>query len=213
MFRKRKVFPRRRRNLRKNLIRQVFICILILLIVILVKKMDTAVVQSTYDLVKGQFARHITLTDIGGGLKSTVGKFKDGTVTVIASLTGGDKGINFATPADIPGTFSASTSGVKNPGKTVEFFSEKEIQVYAAAGGIISEIGKDIEGNNYIKIYHGNEISSIYGGCTSTYVQALEKVKKGQLIASVSAGDGHVLRFEIWNNGKLTDPSEYINFE
>ena len=94
----------------------------------------------------------------------------------------------------------------------MEFHSDKEIQVYAAAGGTVSDIGIDAEGNKYIKIYHGNDMTSLYGGCATTYVQPLEKVKRGQIVGSVIAGEGQKLRFEIWNDGKLMDPSDYITF-
>lgn len=207
IYRKRK----RRRNIKtgRTLTRQVLLCILLLLIIIAAKKMDTAIVQTTYNLVKSQFAKNITLEDAGRGTASVFSKLKSGTITVVASLAGGDKALKFTLPSDEPGTYSVSSSGSMN-GKTLEFYSDKEIQVYAAAGGTISEIGEDAGGNKYIKIYHGNEITSLYGGCTNTYVKPLEKVKRGQIIGSVGSGGDNILKFEIWDRGKLKDPTDYI---
>lgn len=209
--RRRRIIPTKP-GIRKNIGRQIVLCILILLIVVVAKKMDIAIVQSTYNVIKAQFTQNVTLSDIGDGAKSVFGKLKDGTITVVASLVDGKNGIKFTSPADIKGTFSASYSGT-DLGKTVEFNSKDEIQVYAASGGTISEIGNDASGNKFIKIYHGNEIFSVYGGCTTTYVQSLEKVKRGQILASVAAGEGQMLKFEIWEKGTLIDPTKYLTFE
>jgi hypothetical protein len=202
---------RTNRNMGRTLIRQVLICILILLIIIVAKKMDTAIVNNTMQAIKTQFTKDISITNVADSGKAFIGKFKDGTTAVVASLTQGGKGLEFSTPSDVPGTYSASANQ-GSTGKTMEFSSDQEIQVYAAAGGTVSDIGLDAEGNKYIKIHHGNDMISLYGGCTSTYVQPLEKVKRGQMIGSVAAGEGRKLRFEIWNNGKLDDPSNYIAF-
>jgi len=148
------------------------------------------------------------ITDMG---ITVLSNFKEGTTAAVASLVNGNKRLEFSTPSDVPGSLNVSASSA-SAGKTVEFQSEKEIQVYASAGGTVSEIGDDAEGNKYIRIYHGNKLTSLYGGCTSTYVTALEKVKKGQMIGSVAAGEGHKLSFEIWDDAKLLDPSEYIAF-
>ncbi len=212
MARMRRRLPvRSGKDLGKTMIRQVLLCILLLLIIILAKKMDTAIVNNTLEAVKVQFTKDVTITGITDTGKTILGKFKDGTTAVVASLTQGSKGLQFSTPSDAPATYSVSaTQG--SSGKTMEFQSDVEIQVYASAGGTVSEIGIDAEGNKYIKIYHGNDMTSLYGGCATTYVQALEKVKRGQMIGSVAATEGHKLRFEIWNDGKLVDPSDYIAF-
>ncbi len=209
--RSRKGPVRRRRNMGKTIIRQVLLCILILLIIVFAKKMDTAVVQSALQGMKAQFAKDITLSGIIDSGKSTFGKLGDGTSFVVASLTKGIKGLEFSPPADVPGSYSAS-AGETAAGKTLEFQSGQEIQVYASEGGTVSQIGTDAWGNKYIKIYHGNEMTSLYGGCTQVYVETLEKVKRGQIIGTVAAGDDQTLRFEIWNDGKLADPSDYISF-
>ncbi|HQC82891.1 MAG TPA: M23 family metallopeptidase [Bacillota bacterium] len=212
MVRMRRRWPAKmNRRMGKTMVRQVLICILILLIVIVAKKMDNAIVNNTYQAIRAQFTKEITFASIADSGRAFIGKFKDGTTTVVASLMQGGKGLEFSTPSDVPGTYSASASQ-SGTGKTLEFTSEEEIQVYAAAGGTVSDIGLDAEGNKYIKIHHGNDLISLYGGCTNTYVQPLEKVKRGQMIGSVAAGEGYKLRFEIWNKGKLDDPSKYIDF-
>lgn len=205
---------KRRGNIKtgQTLKRQILLCILLLLVIIAAKRMDTAIVQTTYNLVKGQFEKHITMEDAGNSVASAFGKLKNGTITVVASLAGGGKALEFSIPSDEPGTYNVSSSGNIN-GKTLEFYSDKEMQVYAAAGGTVSEIGQDAGGNEYIKIYHGNDVTSLYGGCTDTYVKPLEKVKRGQIIGSVGSGEENILKFEIWDKGKLKDPTDYMTLD
>ena len=93
--------------------------------------MDNAIVNNTYQAIRAQFTKEITFASIADSGRAFIGKFKDGTTTVVASLMQGS-GLEFSTPSDVPGTYSASASQ-SGTGKTLEFTSEEEIQVYAAA--------------------------------------------------------------------------------
>jgi len=64
----------------------------------------------------------------------------------------------------------------------------------------------------YIKVVHGDDIVSIYGGCSQIYVESLEKVKKGQLIASISPENNGHLSFELWVKDEIVNPADYIEF-
>jgi murein DD-endopeptidase MepM/ murein hydrolase activator NlpD len=61
-------------------------------------------------------------------------------------------------------------------------------------------------------VVHGDDIVSIYGGCTHIYVESMEKVKKGQLIASVSPENNGLLSFELWVEDEIVNPADYIDF-
>ena len=107
---RRRVPIRPGRNMGRTMIRQVLLCILILLIIIVAKKMDAAIVDSAYHAVKTQFTKDVSITGIADAGKSVLGKFKDGTTAVVASLTQGNKGLEFSTPSDVPGTYSVSAT-------------------------------------------------------------------------------------------------------
>jgi murein DD-endopeptidase MepM/ murein hydrolase activator NlpD len=94
----------------------------------------------------------------------------------------------------------------------MKFQSDEELQVFSIGGGIVSEIGVSDQYGKYIKIVHGDDIVSIYGGCSQIYVQSLEKVKKGQLIASVSPENNGYLSFELWVDDEIANPADYIEF-
>ena len=56
--------------------------------------------------------------------------------------------------------------------------------VYAVGGGTVSAVGENDEIGRFIKITHGDEAESVYGNCTKVFVSELERVKKGQIIAT-----------------------------
>lgn len=197
-----------KKRMGQTLIKQVILCIIIILLVIIAKRMDIAIVNKAVETFHTQITKDYTAKDIANTAKSAFNQVKDSTVTIVASLRGGEKAIEFAPPSDEDGTLSVSAAG--DGGKTMFFLSDEEIQVYAAAGGTVSEIGTLGNTDKYIKITHGNDIISLYGGCTEVYVQALEKVRKGQIIGTVAAGEERHLSFEVWVDGELKDPTDYI---
>lgn len=212
MYRHRGSVPRRpRKNLGQILVKQIILCIIIVLLVILAKKMDIAMVNKAMETFHTQLAKDYTATEIVHTAKSALIQVKDSTRTIVATFREGEKMMEFSPPADVAGTLTASASS-SNGGKSMQFQSDKEIQVYASAGGTISEISAVTNQGRYIKISHGNNILSLYGGCSDVYVQPLEKVKKGQIIGTVKAGENQPLTFEIWTDGNLADPTEYIAF-
>jgi murein DD-endopeptidase MepM/ murein hydrolase activator NlpD len=210
-LRKRKRIKNPAGRMGRIIFRQIFFCALILLLIVTAKKIDTNTVNNTFYAIKTQFTKEASFSSVGDAGKYVAGRVKAGTKTVVGSLAQGRKGIDFTSPSDAEGSYSASSTP-NGSGKTIEFISDKELQVYAAAGGTVSEISDDAGGNKYIKIFHGNDLYSLYGGCTSVYVKALEKVKKGQIIGSVAAGEDNKLKFEIWDGNQLADPSVYIAF-
>lgn len=210
-LKKRKKSRRSTGRISKTLIKQTLFCVLIVVVLVTAKKTDITMVNNTFYAIKTQFTKEASFTNAKEAGRQIANKIKDSTEDVVISLAKGKKGIDFTLPSDVVGSYSAS-SAIDGLGKTIEFVSDKELQVYGAAGGTISEIGDDAEGNKYIKIFHGNDLYSLYGGCTSVYVKTLEKVKKGQIIGSVAQGEGNKLRFEIWEGTKLADPSVYITF-
>ena len=128
--------------------------------------------------------------------------------------------MRFSPPADeaaVISTFGEKTgynAGEAQNGfeRGMTFQSDKELQVFAVGGGIVSEIGQSSQYGNYVKVVHGDDIVSIYGGCSQIYVKSLEKVKKGQLIASVNPENNGHLSFELWVKDEIVNPADYIEF-
>ena len=211
MERRRGKAPRRIMQISgKTLIIQIIICIIIILFVIFAKLIDNATVNQALETVSQEFSKNYIASDFVEIGRSTLDKLKTGTTEIVANLANGGKLTDYTVPTDLPGTLMASTSDDME-GQSMQFEASQELQIYAVAGGTVSEINTNTVDSQYIKISHGNGIYSLYGGCTDIYVQSLEKVRKGQIIGSIEAGD-HQLLFELWVDGKLANPTEYIDF-
>lgn len=194
----------------KTMVKQLIISIFIILFVILAKLIDHATVKEGLETIHQQISINYEISDFLEIGKNTFDQLKEGTTTIVATLANGGKLTNFTPPSDVPGTFAVSaTTG--EAGYSMEFSKGEELQVYAISGGTVAEIVTVTDQTNYIKVTHGNGIFSLYGGCTDIYVDPLEKVRKGQIIGSVAPGQNPLL-FELWVDGALVDPTDYIEF-
>lgn len=91
--------------------------------------------------------------------------------------------------------------------------------VYAADGGIVVTAGWSSTGyGNYIMIYHGPGLFTLYGHCSALYVVEGQTVSQGQVIASVGStgnSSGNHLHFEVRlgdgsSNRNSANPQNYI---
>ncbi len=200
-----RLLKRRKGTFSKKLLRQVIISALILLFIIAIKMMDTAITNKALKITEANVLANYTGADIGKGIKSSFGKLKDGTITMVAAIHDNSRSTEFSEPTDGIGSLDASVGS----GKVIRYEAKEELQVYAAAGGTVVEI-VDSDDGKCIRISHGNELYSTYKGCSRVYIKALEKVRRGQIIGTVYAGDENNLTFEIRAAGKLVDPLVYL---
>ena len=89
--------------------------------------------------------------------------------------------------------------------------------IYAVEGGTVVAVGIDrgVGYGNYVKIDHGNGITTLYAHASSVLVKEGQKVEKGDIIAKVGStgtSTGNHLHLEIKINGELKDPMDYIDF-
>jgi murein DD-endopeptidase MepM/ murein hydrolase activator NlpD len=86
-------------------------------------------------------------------------------------------------------------------------------EVYAAADGIVTEMGNDPIYGNYIIIKHGGDWASLYGHLQKTGTSLKASVKTGMLIGwvgSTGQSTGPHLHFELRQNGQARDPDKYL---
>ncbi|MEG1930308.1 MAG: M23 family metallopeptidase [Anaerovorax sp.] len=178
--------PIRRRNRHGSIFaKQVIISIIIVLFVILLKKMDIAIVNKTMGAVKETLSQNYTLEKAVSAVNAGTEKLKSMPKTFL-----------FSPPLDE---------------KTDQVAAET--QVHAIGGGTVSQIeNHEKVGGRYIKILHDGEMESIYGNLENIYVKPLDKVKKGQIIGAVLKEEKKDFYFEIRSEGKTVDPSDYIDF-
>jgi murein DD-endopeptidase MepM/ murein hydrolase activator NlpD len=213
-------YTNQRKNYGATLIRQLIVCIVIVILIIVIKKMDIAIVNQGIDNVQALLNRDYTVAEIFQSGKDIVAKVKQVPESVAAAFQRSGSKLAFSPPADeaaVIATFGEKTvvsAGEEQSGfeKGMTFQSDKELQVFSIGGGIVSEISESSHYGKYIKIVHGDDIVSIYGGCSQIYVNSLGKVKKGQLIASVSPENNGHLSFELWVKDEIVNPADYIEF-
>ncbi|WP_027398609.1 M23 family metallopeptidase [Anaerovorax odorimutans] len=209
----------RRKNLGSTVIKQVIACIIIVLLAILIKKMDIAIVNNTVETFKAELKKDYNTSEIVATTKGLADKVKGLPVSITAAFNKGEEKLAFSPPTDgaqVISTFGEKSTyfGGENSGfsRGMTFASDEDLQIFSVSGGTVEEVSESSDYGKYIKIKHENGISSIYGGCTQIYVKPLDKVKKGQLIAYISKSDNGQLKFELWDNGNVVNPNNYIEF-
>ncbi|MGN7678753.1 MAG: murein hydrolase activator EnvC family protein [Anaplasma sp.] len=97
----------------------------------------------------------------------------------------------------------------------VAILSDGAAEVKAAAGGKVMYVGKGLKWHGSLVILEHNRYTiSLYSYLHDVHVTTGDKVKKGQVIATVArhGGDGeYFFCFSIRHNGKPIDPIRYID--
>lgn len=95
-----------------------------------------------------------------------------------------------------------------------DFLAEVGTPVIATASGIIMKAGDSQNGYGLIvKIKHENELQTLYTQLSKVSVKEGDMVVKGQIIGAVGItglSTGPHLHYEVIQNGKKVDPSEYL---
>lgn len=200
----------------KTLVRQIIICIVIVLFAIAVKKMDHAMTNRALDTVQTFMQKDYSGMAIVDSAKTVFSHLGSLPEAVEMAMADGRRQLAFIEPCNAEAlimTFGGqgNTDGSERSYAGMKYSSEQELQVYASSGGTVIAVEGE-EGNQRVRISHGGELETQYAGCTAVYVKPLEKVRKGQLIASVTPGDQSCLTFSMWKGGDAVNPADYIAF-
>lgn len=220
MMYRRNGFGMKRKSWGKTFLKQILVCIVIVLLIIVMKKMDIAIVNDGLETFRVALSRDYKAGEIAGGAKAALAKVGQIPSSVTAAFQESEQKLAFSPPTDqaaVVATFGEKTTYFETEksgfARSMKFSAEKPMQVYSVKGGVVAEVNQSSQYGTYIKIAHGDQTESIYGGCAEVYVKPLEKVKKGQMIGAVAAEqDGGCLSFELWVGGEVVDPAGYINF-
>lgn len=85
--------------------------------------------------------------------------------------------------------------------------------ILAVAGGVVSFAGIKPGYGKVVEIDHGNGLVTRYAHCTRLDVQVGDPVRTGTPIAgmgSTGRSTGTHLHFEVWKEGKLVNPRDYL---
>lgn len=210
---------RGRKNWIQIVVRQILISILILLLVIVIKKLDLALLNQSMQTFQSYMDKDYTSIELIDSGKTVFSRALELPKKVNEKIKDSEKNLSFVPPTDEEAVvstfgekkayFGSETSGFE---RGMKFSSDSELQVYAVAGGTVAEVQENTQRGTTLQISHGNKIDSRYEGCTQIYVKPLQKVKRGQLIASVVPDNGNYLSFQLWVNQEIVNPASYISF-
>lgn len=96
----------------------------------------------------------------------------------------------------------------------IDFSAPTGTEIYATGDGVVTSVEKSRQGyGNRIEINHGFGYETMYAHIHEFKVKKGQKVKRGQLIATVgSSGKSTAphLHYEIWKDGKRVNPIYYF---
>lgn len=88
--------------------------------------------------------------------------------------------------------------------------------IYAAASGTVTNTTPDSVGGNWIWIYHGNGMYTVYMHCSKQLVKVGDKVNRGDtigLMGSTGYSTAAHLHFAVRLNGSYVNPEPYIGIK
>ncbi|HZJ57678.1 MAG TPA: M23 family metallopeptidase [Clostridia bacterium] len=197
------------------LFRKIFICAVIIVLVLVLKYMDTDFSKNVVGYIRDGITNHIDIDEALGKLKF-VNNYLPDNIAVFGEqpvTAGGDAGMPdglapfFAIPAEgkVIERFSSNNRGINISGS-------KNDNVYAVAEGLVLDIGEDEEGGKYVKLDHGNNVTTLYKGCSLIDLSTGERTTKGQSIGKMggTALEGYTLYFEAQVDNRPVDPLALI---
>ena len=107
----------------------------------------------------------------------------------------------------------APTAGATTYHKGIDIGVPENKAVYASAGGRVVAVQYSSARGYYIRINHGNGISTLYQHLNRQLVKVGDEVEVGEQIAlsgNTGITAGPHLHFEVWINGTPVDPTPYL---
>lgn len=98
----------------------------------------------------------------------------------------------------------------------VDIVAQKDSPVKSILDGVVITADWSVKTGNTISVQHRNDIISVYKHNSKLLKNIGENVKAGEAIAIIGNTGLHTngphVHFELWNNRRPIDPSEYIEF-
>lgn len=140
-----------------------------------------------------------------------------------AGMTVEEYGELFTWPLAIQGTITskfgprtAPTAGASTYHKGVDIAAAQGTSVLASSEGKVVISQYSSSAGNYVMIYHGDDIYTVYMHMSKLNVKVGDKVKQGEIIGLVGStgfSTGPHLHFGIMINGNYVNPLNYVTYE
>lgn len=140
----------------------------------------------------------------------------NGETVAVMSMFGSNEDITVPVHGEITSEYGNRTNPV-----TEEYIMHSGIDIAASAGteiraaynGVVSEVGSNSVGGNYISIVHTDGSETLYCHCQKILAQKGDVVRAGEsvaLVGSTGRSTGPHLHFEISVDGETIDPLIYL---
>lgn len=161
-------------------------------------------------------------TDVGASLNRAraISGYLDSTLDLLRARTALVEGLPTSPPVSpeaIPtrefGYSPDPFTGRKALHAGVDFSQQAGAPVFAAGGGKVSEVRKDLLWGNCVRIDHGRGVETFYGHLQDASVKPGQKVARGQTIGSMGmsgVATGVHLHYELTVRNAKVDPMDYF---
>lgn len=208
----------------KKTLKQMAVCILIVLLAILIKSINTPFTNKTGEIINTYLQQEMNFRDAA---KQTIKyvkeipKLPDNAITVFNNFTSGkESSIEYIAPikGQIISEYGESVDPIletKTFQRGLDISVMEGQNIVAASDGEVVEVGEGENLGKYIKIKHEENSFSLYGNCTEIPVIKGQRVKRGEKIARINPTENgdNFLHFELWIDGHVINPREYIDFD
>lgn len=150
---------------------------------------------------------------------NTVKSAADGEAMAVMSLFKSDEEITVPVHGEITSEYGNRTNPVSGEylmHSGVDIAADQGTEIRAAYSGIVSEVGSNSVGGNYISLVHRDGSETLYCHCSKIIAEKGDVIRAGEAIALVGStgrSTGPHLHFEITVDGKTENPLLYLPHE
>ncbi len=150
---------------------------------------------------------------------NTVKSAADGEAMAVMSLFKSDEEITVPVHGVITSEYGNRTNPVSGEylmHSGVDIAASQGTEIRAAYSGIVSEVGSNSVGGNYISLVHKDGSETLYCHCSKIIAEKGDVIRAGETIALVGStgrSTGPHLHFEITVDGKTENPLLYLPHE
>lgn len=201
----------------KKILTQLLLSILVVLLIILFKSINTPFTNSTSSLIRNVMYAEFDYKESITQAKEYGTQLMDYTVKAVPVFNRFTKEVAMSRPLE--GVVISSYGEKINPVTENQTF-QRGIDVKAVNikivksvdDGVVELTGESESLGKFIKISHGDGIFSIYSNLDRIFVKENERIIRGQRIGELGDLNETYLHFELWINNDAVDPQLYIDY-
>ena len=209
------------KNFYKKQLNRIIICIIILAIILIFKKINTKFTNKSIEIIKDKMEYNFSIKDDGKKILDyckKVGKLPSKIMSTFKhdDVTGQEEINKYQIPLEgkVYKKFGKTEeNGEEKYNDGIDIIPENDKIVYSICDGTISKVQDKGNLGKYIIVDHG-EFKAVYGHLNQLSIDEKQKVKKGEELGSLgekNVGNGY-LHLEIWEESQPIDPLTILDY-